>query len=84
MRLIVSLRVDIPANPEAETSLRWFLMYHLARADLARAIEQLLPPGVGCEVAVMGTAGLPKERKTRKGECYEYPKTGRLARWLRR
>jgi hypothetical protein len=83
MRLVVSFRVDIPDNPEAETSLRWFLMRWLARQELAGCIEQLLPPGIGCKVEVMGAMSPNRHKEGKKCKGYEYPKAGRSPRWLR-
>jgi len=81
MRLIVSFRIDTPDNPEAEWALQRLLMHWLARAELASAIEQLLPPGIGCEATVLGTAA-SEGRKEKGSECYEYPEI-RKPRWLR-
>ena len=87
MRLVVSFRVSIPDNPEAETSLRWMLLHHLARADLAQAIAQLLPPGMPVEVKIIGAEPdrrKPAAQRRDHRECYEYPKTGKLVSWWRR
>lgn len=65
MYLIASFRVDIPDNPEAETALRRLLMHHLARAELAQAIKQSLPPEMAVEVKITGTKAdtNPKEQR---------------------
>ena len=81
VRLVVSFRIDTPDNPEAETALQRLLMHWLARAELARAIEQTLPPGIGCKVTILGT--LPSPGRQEKGkECYEYPEI-RKPHWWR-
>ena len=80
MRLVVSFRVDTPDNPEAETALQRLLMHWLAKAELARAIEQLLPPGIGCKVTVLGMAA-SNGRRDKEGKCYEYPKIRKPRRW---